>query len=292
MKTKNNKKTIEFISKTLKLKIIGKNKLFENLGTVNSKKLNTLCFAENKNWLDKALVNNNISVIITNCKIKNKSSKGFILSQNPKNSFYNIHDYLKNNSVFYGKIKKNVISKSAEINKLCFIAKNNVIIKKNVILGPNVCIYPNSTIEENVVIGANTVIGKDGFECYKNKERLELVKHAGGVKIGKNVVIGANCCVDKGLFRDVTRIGDGTKIDNLVHVAHNVNIGKNCIIVSNVVIGGSTVIKNNSYISMSVCIRNGIIIGKNSFVGMGSVVTKNVNDNKTVVGNPAKVLKK
>jgi UDP-3-O-[3-hydroxymyristoyl] glucosamine N-acyltransferase len=292
MKNKNNRKSIKFLSKTLKIKTAGKNTFFENLGTVNSRNINTLCYAENQIWLDEAISNDNISIIITNCKIKKESSKGFIISKNPKNLFYKIHNNLIKNSDFYGNNKKNIISKSAEINSSCFIAEKNIIIKKNVVLGPNVCIYPNTTIEENVVIGANSVIGRDGFQNYRNNDKLEFVKHAGSVKIGKNVNIGANCSVDKGLFRDTTVIGDRTKIDSLVHIGHNVNIGKNCIMAGRVVVGGGSIIKNNSFIGLSACIKNGIVIGKNTVVGMGSVVIKNVNDSKIVAGNPAKILKK
>ena len=197
-----------------------------------------------------------------------------------------------NQTNFYGLKKRNLISRSSKIHKSCWIENNNVRIGKNTIIGPNVCVFANTNIGNDVEIKPNSVIGGKGFQNYLINNKLISISHAGGVLIKNDVEIGSNSCIDKGLFRENTMIDSGTKIDNLVHIAHNVKIGKNCNIVANSLLGGSSIIKDNSYIAMSATIRDRIIIGKNAFVGMGSVVTKSVVNNQIVFGVPAKPIKK
>jgi len=174
------------------------------------------------------------------------------------------------------------------IGPFSYISKDVVIGDNTVIMG-NVCIYDNTIIGKNVKIESGTVIGSDGFGFEKNENNVyEFFPHIGGVEIHDDVDIGTNVCIDKGVFEN-TVISEGTKIDNLVHVAHNVKIGKNCLIVAHVVLGGSCILEDNVHVAMSAVIRDGgIVIGKNSLIGMGSVVTKNIPENSTVIGIPAK----
>lgn len=153
-------------------------------------------------------------------------------------------------------------------------------------------VISNAKIGKNVIIGAGTVIGSEGFG-YMPDEKGKLVQfpHIGGVIIEDDVEIGANVCIDRGALGD-TIIGRGTKIDNLVHVAHNVKIGKNCQIICLVGIGGSVEIGDNSFVGISASIRNQVKIGKNVIIGMGAVVIKDVPDNMTVAGNPASPIPK
>jgi len=150
--------------------------------------------------------------------------------------------------------------------------------------------WPFVSIGRRVKIGPGARIGFDGFG-YEKDEVWEHFPHRGKVVIGDDVDIGANTCIDRGNLKD-TIIGDGTKIDNLTHIAHNVVIGKNCIIVCLVCIAGSARIGDNSWIAPGAIIRNGIKVGKNVTVGMGAIVTKDVRDNVTVIGNPAREMEK
>lgn len=165
----------------------------------------------------------------------------------------------------------------------------NVKIGENTVISNNVTIKDNVTIGKNVWIEPGAVIGTDGFG-FEWDEDGEVVKfpHRGGVKIGDDVEIGANTCVDCGTMDD-TVIGRNTKIDNLVHIAHNVKIGKNCFIIANSLLAGSSVIGDNVRIAMSATIREKVKVGKKAVVGMGAIVTKDVPAGKTVYGNPAKI---
>jgi UDP-3-O-[3-hydroxymyristoyl] glucosamine N-acyltransferase len=153
-------------------------------------------------------------------------------------------------------------------------------------------VISNARIGKNVRIGAGTVIGGEGFGYMPDEDgALVQFPHIGGVTIEDDVEIGANVCIDRGALGD-TIIGRGTKIDNLVHVAHNVKIGKNCQIICQVGIGGSVEIGDNSFVGISASIRNQIKIGQNAVIGMGAVVVKDVPDNMTVAGNPASPIPK
>ena len=151
----------------------------------------------------------------------------------------------------------------------------------------SVVIYDRVKIGKNVIIHAGAVIGAQGFSYNRNERgELERVPQLAGVTIEDDVEIGANTCIDCGTMDD-TIIGQGTKIDNLVHIAHNVKIGKHCIIVAETFIGGSVEIGDYTWIAPQVCVRDWVNIGSNVVVGMGSVVTKTVGDNVVVMGVPA-----
>lgn len=177
----------------------------------------------------------------------------------------------------------------------------------NVHIGPNVCIGKsvigertiiegNCYIYDNVVIGKdchiqpNSTIGSSGFGYVKDEKNIPIrVPHFGGVLIGDNVDIGASTCIDRGTLGN-TIIGDNVKIDNLVHVAHNVKVGQGSYLIANSMIGGSTDIGENVWIAPSSSLINKISIADNSVIGMSAVVTKDVVEEGTYAGFPARPL--
>ena len=184
-----------------------------------------------------------------------------------------------------------MLGKNVKIGTNCSIG-HNTIIEKNVRIGNN-CKIGCNVILKNTIIGNNTnildgaVIGKKGFGFYPGKEMNVRYPHIGLVLIGDNVEIGCNNTIDRGSLSN-TVIGDGTFLDNQVHIAHNVKIGKNCIITGQVGFAGSSSIGNRVMIGGQAGISGHLKVGDNVQIGGGSGVIKNIPSNTKVMGYPAK----
>lgn len=295
--------TLKYIRDNFKeLTVYGDDNIsFDNVSTYESANNSSIIWFGKKidNQLEK-IKKTKASVIVcctsTDTDISDTyKNKGIIISHNPRLDFMRIINLLKKDIPYLGvdsTVKLfgvNEISESAIIAPGCVII--NCKISENVIIHSN-CTISNTIIKSNVIINSGTQIGTDGFG-YEKDSSGQLIKfsHFGGVVIENNVEIGSNTCIDRGTIND-TIIGQGSKIDNLVHIAHNVKIGRNCVVIAHAMIGGSAEIEDGAWISPSAVIRDGIKIGKNALVGMGSVVTKNIPDNEVWMGNPAKFFKK
>ncbi|MDD5132314.1 MAG: UDP-3-O-(3-hydroxymyristoyl)glucosamine N-acyltransferase [bacterium] len=150
----------------------------------------------------------------------------------------------------------------------------------------NISIREKITIGNQVIIHSGAVIGSDGFGFVPDNGENVKIPQVGAVIIEDNVEIGANVCIARGTLGD-TVIGAGTKIDNLVQIAHNVKIGRNCVIVAQVGISGSTTIEDNVTIAGQAGIIGHITIGKGSIVAAQAGVTKDVPPKEIVSGYPA-----
>ena len=169
----------------------------------------------------------------------------------------------------------------------------NTYVGANCIIGEEVKIYPNVTVREQTQIGdrvivhSGTVIGSDGFGYEAIDGVHEKIPQIGSVLIEDDVEIGANVCIDRGRFQK-TRIGKGTKIDNLVQIAHNVVIGPHCLLISQCGISGSTEIGKNVVIAGQAGITGHVTLGDDSIIGAQAGVTKSVPPRSVVLGAPAK----
>lgn len=167
----------------------------------------------------------------------------------------------------------------------------NTVIGNDVRIGPNTCIA-NTIIHDGVVIGANCSIGLPGFGYAKHTDgHFERVPHVGRVVIESQVEIGSNTCIDRGSIGD-TRIGWGAKIDNLVHVAHNVVIARDAVVIANAMLGGSVTVGERAWIAPSASVLNQKSVGADAVIGMAAVVLRDVEAGETIVGNPGRVLTK
>ncbi len=152
---------------------------------------------------------------------------------------------------------------------------NNISIGKKCSLFPNVVVYDRSQIGNNVQVHGGTVIGSDGFGYEFDGVCHQKIIHFGYVTIEDDVEIGANCTIDRGRFGK-TQIGQGTKIDNLCQVGHNVVIGKHCIVVADTAIGGSSEIGDFVTMAAQVGVAGHIEIGPYSVLVARTGVTKSL----------------
>jgi UDP-3-O-[3-hydroxymyristoyl] glucosamine N-acyltransferase len=165
------------------------------------------------------------------------------------------------------------------------IAETNVRIGQRSVIGPLVTILADVEIGEDCVVQPGTVIGSIGFEVKRTRHGVLSVVHDGIVRIGDRVEIGANTCIDKGFRNKPTIIEDDARIDNLVHVAHGVRIGRGAFIVAGSVLGGSVVVGAEAWLSINASIAPGVTVGEGAFVSMGSVATRDVPEGTQVTGN-------
>ncbi|MEI6766957.1 MAG: UDP-3-O-(3-hydroxymyristoyl)glucosamine N-acyltransferase [Bacteroidota bacterium] len=215
----------------------------------------------------------------------------FIIVHDPKLSFIRVATRLFGGKKEAGIHPSAIIDVRARIGKNVSIGPNTIIedaeIGDGTVISGNCSIVGRVKIGKNVFINSGVVIGSEGFGYSRNSEGvLEKFPHFGGVVIEDNAEIGANTCIDRGTLGN-TLICEGAKIDNLVHIAHNVVVGRNSLVIANAMVGGSTVIGDESWIAPSASLMNGIKIGNNVTVGMAALVTKSIPDGETWAGFPA-----
>lgn len=184
-----------------------------------------------------------------------------------------------------------VVSNGAVIGENCHIGAHvyigdNVTLGKNAVINPGVKIHYNCIIGSNVIIHSNSVLGSDGYGYWTNKTGEHIkIPQIGRVVVHDDVEIGSCVTIDRGTMGD-TVIGSGTKIDNLVQIAHNVNIGRNCLIVAQVGISGSVIIGDFVVIAGQTGIADHISIPSFTKIGGKSVVINSIKKSGDYSGNP------
>jgi UDP-3-O-[3-hydroxymyristoyl] glucosamine N-acyltransferase len=154
------------------------------------------------------------------------------------------------------------------------------------VLFPNVVVYGGCVVGDRVRIHAGSVIGADGYGYTFDQGRHVKILQVGNVVIGDDVEIGANACIDRAALSS-TRIGEGTKVDNLVHIAHNVTIGRHCLIMGQVGFAGSTKVGDYVVVASQSGIAGHLKIGRQAVIGAKSGVMRDIPDQGTVLGIPA-----
>jgi len=177
------------------------------------------------------------------------------------------------------------IGDSAQIYPQVYIGEN-VEIGKNTILYPGVKIYANCKIGSDCIIHAGVVIGADGFGFAHENGVYNKIPQLGIVVIEDNVEIGANTTIDRAVM-GATVIHQGVKLDNLIQIAHNVEVGEHTAMASQVGISGSTKVGKNCVLGGQVGLGGHITIGDNSSIGAQSGIISNIKEGATIMGAPA-----
>lgn len=249
-----------------------------------------IVFVDHPKYYDKAL-ESQATVILINKKVDCPVGKALLVSDDPFRDFNKLTHYFKP-----FRSANSAISDSAEIGEGTVIQPNvfvgnNVKIGRNCLIHSNVAIYDNTVIGNNVTIHAGTVLGSDAF-YYKNRpEKFDKLLSGGNVVIEDNVDLGALCTIDKGVTASTT-IGEGSKLDNQVHVGHDTVIGKRCLIASQVGIAGCVLIEDFVTIWGQVGITSGITIGEKAVISAQSGVSKSLPGHKAYFGTPADEFRK
>jgi UDP-3-O-[3-hydroxymyristoyl] glucosamine N-acyltransferase len=246
-----------------------------------------LAFVDHPKYYDTC-IHSAASFIIINKKTPFPEGKALLIVNEPFEAYLKIVDHFR---PFKPSMK--TVSDTAAIGKDTVIMPNayvgnNVIIGKNCIIHPNVTILDQVIIGDNVIIQAGTVIGSDAFYYNKKTNRdvhYRKMTSCGRVIIENSVEIGAGCTIDRGVTSD-TRIGAGTKIDNLVHIGHDTVIGKNCLFAAQVGIAGAVTIEDNVILWGQVGVNKTLTIGEGAVVYAQSGVKDSIAGNRVYFGSP------
>lgn len=243
-----------------------------------------IVFVDHPKYYDKAL-QSAATIVLINKKVECPEGKALLISDDPFRDFNVLTNHFKPFQASNVSIASSAsIGAGTIIQPNTFIG-NHVVIGKNCLIHSNVSIYDHTIIGDNVIIHAGTILGADAFYYKKRPEGFDQLVSGGRVVIQNNVGIGALCTIDKGVTGDTT-IGEGTKIDNQVHVGHDTVIGKKCLIASQTGIAGCVIIEDEVTLWGQVGTTSGITIGAKAVIMGQTGVTKSVEGGKSYFGTP------
>ena len=269
----------------------------DNLADVEHVSETTLDWVKPKNPNRQTVVEQSkAKVVLVDDGVQPVPGKVLLMVKSPKRALAKVGNHFFVERPAPGIHPTAVIDTEAEIGAEVYVGPYTVIGKARIgdgcIIESNVRIYDGVTMGCGCSIKPGAVLGGEGFGFEKdengNRFRFPQIGH---LVIGDDVEVGANTCIDRGALSD-TVIGDHTKINNLCHIAHNNQIGKNVTITGCVNVSGSNRIDDNVWIAPNASIRGFVHLGEKCVVGMGAVVTKDIPAGETWVGNPAKKMLK
>jgi len=281
--------SVKWIASFINAEVVGDaNGQATGINEIHSVQPGDIVFVDHPKYYATCL-NSNASFIIINKKADVPEGKTLLVSEDPFEAYLKLVKYFR---PFAPSLQ--MISDTAKIGEDTIVmpnvfAGNNVRIGKNCIIHPNVTIYDDSVIGDNVVIHSGTIIGSDAFYFNTKKDRqiwFKKMHSCGRVIIEDSVEIGAGCTIDRGVSAD-TKIGEGSKLDNMIHIGHEVVIGKNCLIAAQVGIAGCTAIGEGVTIWGQAGISKTLNIGDNAVILSQSGVGENIETGKTYFGTPA-----
>ena len=306
------KKSVGDIAQLIKAELVSSDKakeLIENVCSIESAGAQDVCFFYDKK--NKALAQKiKAKACVTTKELSPLVPEGVILliSENPKLAFIQLVSAFYEEHKPAPKIESDAhVAKSANIGKNCYIG-HNTIIEDDVVIGDNCVIEANVVIAHGCKIGNNCRIANNasvsyclmGSDCYIYTGgwfgfsvvdgRHQRIPQIGRVIIGNDVEVGANACIDRGALDD-TIIGDGSRIDNLVQVAHNDKIGKCCILVAQTGIAGSCTLGDDVVCGGQAGLADHLTVGSGAQIAAQSGVMRDIEPGAIVMGSPTVPLK-
>lgn len=281
--------SIQWIADLIKAELIGNEKgQATGINEIHKVEPGDLVFVDHPKYYNKCIQSAASFIIINTKDVTVPEGKALLVVENPFEAYSTI---VKHFRPFEPATK--MISDSAVIDASTVIYPNvfvghHVTIGKNCIIHSGAQILDHCVIGDNVIIQSGTVIGSDAFYYNTKKDREVWYKRmisCGRVLIEDNVEIGANCTIDRGVSHD-TIIGNGTKMDNLIHIGHDTVVGKNCLFAAQVGIAGATTIEDGVILWGQVGVSKTLTIGKNAVVYAQSGVPASLEGGKTYFGSP------
>ena len=315
--------TVNEIALLLEASFVGDGStLITGVAGLDSAAPGTISFIENEKFLDEALESSAAAIIVPETlaaafesaqkqlKRGRKRSKPIVISGNPRLAFAKVLAFLQPSTMPEKGIHPTAIIESdahigegVTIREHCYVG-HHARINDGAVLYPHVVIGDGAQIGEECVLFASvvimgqvhigkrvrihsgSVIGGDGFGYVFDGERHQKVPQIGTVIIEDDVEIGCNVCIDRATM-GATHIGEGTKIDNLVQIAHNVQIGKNCVLCGQVGLSGSVIVEDNVIMAGQAGLRDHVKIGKGAILGAKAGIMSDVAAGEFVAGAPA-----
>lgn len=282
--------TVEKASELTGATIIGDPQLeITGINEIHMVEKGDVTFVDHPKYYDKVLASD-ASVIIINKEVSNPSGKALLYCEDPFTAYVTLVKKYRPFIPATAQVAETaVIGEGTVIQPGVFVG-NHVKIGKNCIIHSNVSINDYCELGDNVIINSNVVIGGDAFYFKRRPDFFDKMESCGRVVIEDNVEIGASCTIDRGVSGD-TRIGKGSKLDNLIQIGHDTVIGKNCLIASQVGIAGVTVIKDDVTIWGQVGIQKDLVIESGAEIFAKSGVPKSLKGNTAYFGIPVREAK-
>jgi len=280
--------TIQWVADFIQAEVAGSSDTAPTgINEIHKVEAGDIVFVDHPKYYDKC-IQSDATFIIINKKVDYPAGKTLLIVTDPFEAYLKLVNHFRPFTPSNKAISDTaVIGAGTTIMPNAFVG-NDVLIGNNCIIHPNVIIFDHCIIGNNVIIQAGTVIGSDAFYYNKKTNRdihYKKMNSCGRVIIEDYVEIGANCTIDRGVSGD-TVIGAGTKIDNLVHIGHDTEVGRNCLFAGQVGIAGASKIEDEVILWGQAGVSKTLTIGKGAIVYAQSGVKDSIAGGKVYFGSP------
>jgi UDP-3-O-[3-hydroxymyristoyl] glucosamine N-acyltransferase LpxD len=275
-----------WLAQELGLTLHGSDRMIERVDAADAADATSLCFAKNVAWVAKSY---SAAVVLCHHDHVADIATSALPSTTPRLDFARALSLLDARVGFVWSAERPQVHPTARIGQHAVIGPG-VRIGAHTVIGHHVVIGAEVEIGERCNIKSGAVIGEEGFGFERDASGAAVrLPHIGTVRIGNDVEVGSLTTVCRGTLAD-TVLQDGAKIDDHVHIAHNISVGEHAFVIACAEVSGGVRIGKRAWIAPSATVLNQLTIGDDAVVGLGAVVVRNVEAGDTVVGNPAKPL--